>query len=93
MLTNKFRLSLLALVVPVAGLGVLAALNRATTAQVSEDLNTIARQQVAKLSRLPLTSLTVVNSAKVEYPLQGKTVFDFKVSDKESGCKNKWNWY
>ncbi len=93
MATTKLLRLALGLVIPVASLGVLAALNRATTAQVSEDLNTIARQQVAKLSRLPLTSLTVVNSAKVEYPLQGKTVFDFKVSDKESGCKNKWNWY
>lgn len=86
MLNTNFKRLILALLVPVTGLGILAAFNRVTTAQIPQDLNTIARQQVAKLNGLPLSSLTVVNSAKVEYPVQGKTAFEFKVSDKESGA-------
>ena len=86
MLNTNFRRLVLALVVPVTGLGILAAFNRVTTAQIPQDLNAVAQQQVAKLSGSPLTSLTVVNSAKVDYPVQGKTVFEFKVSDKESGA-------
>lgn len=86
MLNTNFRRLILALIVPVTGLGILAAFNQVTTAQVPQDLDTTARQQVAKLSGLPLGSLTVLNSVKVDYSLQGKTVFEFKVSDKESGA-------
>lgn len=85
MLNTNFRRLALALIVPVAGLGIVAALSRAVTAQVPEDLKTVARQRVSQVKSLPLSSLSVVNSGKVEYSLQGKSVFDFKVIDQETG--------
>ncbi len=46
MATTKLLRLALGLVIPVASLGVLAAFNRATTAQVSEDLERFAIEQI-----------------------------------------------
>lgn len=85
-LSKDFRRLALALLVPIAGLGTLAALNQAATAQVPENLKLVARQRLSQLHGLSLSALTVGNSAKAQYLLQGKTAFKFKVRNNESGA-------
>ncbi len=65
-------------------LGILAIM-RSTTAQVPNNLKSVALQRVSKLSGLPLNRLTVVNSATAKYQRKGETVFKVKVTDNQSG--------
>lgn len=78
MSTTKFKRLTLALVVPLAGFGVLAALNRATTAQQSENLRAQkARSQVSQMTRIPAERLTVAQEA----PLGDTGIARYKVRD------------
>jgi hypothetical protein len=84
---NRRRFVLVSLVV---GLGMLFSLSQGVAAQ-SPNLEQIALKLVAEsngLSSDGLSSggLVVVNSAPAEYPLLGKTAFDFKVMDNRSGA-------
>jgi hypothetical protein len=49
------------------------------------DLSKIALELIARRNNIPVENLEIVNSAPAEYPLLGKTVFDFKVADNRSG--------
>lgn len=62
-------------------LGIPAVVGVTTLAELPENLERVALEQVNKLSNVPLNQLTVVNASTVNYKLQGKTVFNFKVID------------
>lgn len=85
MWTTNFRRLVFALLVSTAGLGVLAALSRVSTAQTPENLRSVALQRAAQRGA-PLRELTVVNSVTSNYRLQGKTVFDYKVMNNRTGA-------
>jgi hypothetical protein len=85
MWTTNFRRLVFALLVSTAGLGVLAALSRVSTAQTPENLRSVALQRAAQRGA-PLRELTVVNSVTTNYRLQGKSVFDYKVMNNRTGA-------
>jgi hypothetical protein len=65
--------------------GASATATTATTASLLQDLEGKAISQVAEHNRVAPGELTVVNSAKAEYPLQGKSFYEYKIADKRSG--------
>lgn len=76
------KLSVL-LIIPITGLKVLA-FNQPNVAQ-SPQLDAVALQQMAMLTKVEPSALTVVNSAKIKYQRLGKTAFKFKILEKRSG--------
>ncbi len=84
MFSTTIKRLTLALVVPVVSLGVLTTLSKATKAEAPEQLKSLALQRVAEISGRQASQLRVINSVEAKYPLQDKTVSDFKVID-ESG--------
>lgn len=85
MFTRNFRLLALALVLPVVGLGAFLALSRSATAGVPDNFKQTAlqlvRQRQQRTASSSTTSLKIVNAATTTYPLSGKTVYDFKITD------------
>lgn len=86
MFSRNFKRLALSVLVPVASLGVLSALSWATKAEIPGNLSNVALQQAAQIGGRPISKLRVVSSVESKYPLQGITVFDFKVLDTESGA-------
>lgn len=89
---NLHRLNLrkavraIALVLPVVGmLSTLATGVRATT-PLLQDLETQAIRTVATENGLATGELSVLNSALAQYPLQGKSSYDYKIMDKHTGA-------
>jgi len=59
--------------------------NPSNTTQVTEAIKQKARQLVSQRTGVSINSLAVVNSATVNYPLQGKIAFAIKVRDLKGG--------
>ena len=81
MFTGNFRRLAVALVVPLAGIGAFVALSRSATAGVPENLKRSALELVRQRRGASPNKLTIANAATTTYPLQGKTVYEIKVTD------------